>query len=154
MISTAGGHGDVNPNKNWIESKGMFVFYFITIVSLHLILLSLPMISISIAWTMTNIIHNLAHLYFLHIIKGAPWMTCFEESNRSETHWEQLDDGNQWTSQKKFLTAIPIILFLLTCIYTKNSPEHFIANFISLVVILLPKMPVFHHLRLFGINKY
>lgn len=59
MISTAGGHGDVNPNKNWIESKGMFVFYFITIVSLHLILLSLPMISISIAWTMTNITHNL-----------------------------------------------------------------------------------------------
>ncbi|CAO1354653.1 unnamed protein product [Diamesa serratosioi] len=154
MISTAGGHGDVNPNKNWIESRGMYVFYLITIVSLHLILLSLPMISISMAWSMTNIMHNLAHLYFLHIIKGAPWMTCFEESNRSETHWEQLDDGNQWTSQKKFLTAIPIILFLLTCIYTKNSPEHFIANFISLVVILLPKMPVFHHLRLFGINKY
>ena len=61
MISTAGGHGDVNPNKNWIESRGMYVFYFITIFSLHLILLSLPMISISMAWTITNIMHNLVN---------------------------------------------------------------------------------------------
>lgn len=50
---------------------------------------------------------------------------------RTQTHWEQIDYGQQFTSSRKFLTAIPIILFLLTCMYTKNDTDHFIANFIS-----------------------
>lgn len=44
--------------------------------------------------------------------------------------------------------------FLLTCMYTKNHPCHFIINFFSLLVVLLPKLPQFHGVRLFGINKY
>ena len=79
-------------------------------------------------WTM--IIHRFLFLYFI-ILSGVPW-----------------------TLQRKTLISIPIILFLLTCLYTKNDEIHFIANFISLIVCIIPKLPSFHHRRLFGINKY
>jgi hypothetical protein len=71
-----------------------------------------------------------------------------------ETHWEQLDDGEQWSRQRKILFSIPIILFLLTSLYTKNNEYHFITNFISLIFVIVPKLPSFHHRRLFNINKY
>lgn len=44
--------------------------------------------------------------------------------------------------------------FLLACIYTKNDVSHFTVNFLSLMVVLIPKLPQFHGVRLFGINKY
>lgn len=95
-----------------------------------------------------------AHLYFLHFLKGSPWLSTDSHEHVRETHWEQIDRGQQWSHQRKMLIAIPIILFLLTCLYTKNDENHFIVNFISLVVCIIPKMPAFHHFRLFGINKY
>lgn len=91
--------------------------------------------------------------YFLHLIKGQPWITAMSDTKR-ETHFEQLDFGQYWTHQKKFLTVLPIVLFLLTCLYTQNSETHFFANFLSLVLVTLPKLPSFHHVRLFNINKY
>lgn len=95
-------------------------------------------------------------------------------SARYLTHWEQIDDGKPFTESRKFLTVAPIIMFvlhiffmrlpvqdityffrfLLACLYTKNDQDHFIANFLSLIVVLLPKLPQFHGVRLFGINKY
>ncbi|XP_022221164.1 ORM1-like protein [Drosophila obscura] len=154
MTSIAGGHGEPNPNSSWLSARGFWLAYFLGLLSIHLILLSLPFVSISWAWTATNLIHNLAHLYFLHIIKGAPWLSIENDPSRRWTHWEQIDDGIQMTTTRKFLTAVPIVLFLLTCLYTRNSTEHFIANFVSLVVVTLPKLPQFHGVRLFNINKY
>lgn len=150
----AGGHGNQNPNEDWTMSKGFYMFYLLFVAVFHLILLSIPFISTPMAWTLTNITHNLAHLYFLHIIKGAPWTSIDSHEHIRETHWEQLDSGVPWTLQRKTLISIPIILFLLTCLYTKNDEIHFIANFISLIVCIIPKLPSFHHRRLFGINKY
>ncbi|XP_030386340.1 ORM1-like protein [Scaptodrosophila lebanonensis] len=154
MTSIAGGHGEPNPNSSWLRARGLWLTYFLGVLGVHLVLLSVPFISIPWAWTVTNLLHNAAHLYFLHIIKGAPWLSIENDSSRRWTHWEQIDDGVQMTGTRKFLTAVPIVLFLLTCLYTRNSTEHFIANFISLVVVTLPKLPQFHGVRLFNINKY
>lgn len=52
------------------------------------------------------------------------------------------------------MTCGPSSRFLMTCMYTKNNPNHFVINFISLLIVLLPKLPQFHGVRLFGINKY
>ncbi|XP_034484005.1 ORM1-like protein [Drosophila innubila] len=154
MTSIAGGHGETNPNSSWLSARGFWLAYFLGLLFVHLLLLSVPFVTISMAWTTTNLLHNFAHLYFLHIIKGAPWMSIENDANRRWTHWEQIDDGVQLTTTRKFLTAVPIVLFLLTCLYTRNNTEHFIANFISLVVVTLPKLPQFHGVRLFNINKY
>lgn len=44
--------------------------------------------------------------------------------------------------------------FFLASFYTKYDFTHFILNFSFLVLVLLPKLPQFHMVRLFGINKY
>ncbi|XP_061515573.1 ORM1-like protein [Anopheles gambiae] len=150
----AGGNGDPNPNASWLDSRGLWLAYVLGITIFHIVLLAIPFVQIPYAWTITNIAHNLAHLYFLHCIKGAPWMSIDAGENRKYTHWEQINSGEQLTTTRKFLTAAPIVLFLLTCLYTRNDIDHFIVNFISLVVVLVPKLPQFHGVRLFGINKY
>jgi len=149
----ASGHG--NPNSTWLQSRGFYLFYLIFLSTFHLILLSLPFISTALAWTITNLSHNLASFYFLHVVKGSPWPVVLKSgSYKRETHFEQLDYGAQFTGQKKFLTMLPIILFLLTCLYTQNSEIHFCFNFFSLILVIIPKLPKFHHVRLFNINKY
>jgi hypothetical protein len=47
---------------------------------------------------------------FLHLLKGTPWESADQGKVRSLTHWEQIDDGVQFTSTRKFLTLVPIIL--------------------------------------------
>lgn len=58
----AGGHGNENPNVNWLESRGFYLFYLIFLSVFHLILLSLPFISTPMAWTLTNITHNMVRI--------------------------------------------------------------------------------------------
>uniref|UniRef100_A0A182P8H6 ORM1-like protein 3 n=1 Tax=Anopheles epiroticus TaxID=199890 RepID=A0A182P8H6_9DIPT len=140
----AGGNGDPNPNASWLDSRGLWLAYVLGLAIFHIVLLAIPFVQIPYAWTITNITHNL----------GAPWMSIDAGENRKYTHWEQINCGEQFTTTRKFLTAAPIVLFLLTCMYTRNDIDHFTVNFISLVVVLVPKLPQFHGVRLFGINKY
>lgn len=44
--------------------------------------------------------------------------------------------------------------YLLASFYTKYDAVHFLINTASLLSVLLPKLPQFHGVRLFGINKY
>ncbi|XP_014252871.1 ORM1-like protein [Cimex lectularius] len=148
-----GGHGNVNPNSNYMKSRGLWLSYLIGILILHLILLSVPMLSIPMAWTLTNLIHNALHFVFLHLLKGTPWIPEDQGLSSRLTHWEQIDDGKQFTKTRKFLTAVPAVLFFLTCFYTKHEPVHFVVNYIATLLVIIPKLPQFHEVRLFGINK-
>ena len=87
-------------------------------------------------------------------MKSHPWITFDQGSNRRLTHWEQLDYGIQYTPTRKFLTIIPILLFILASLYSRHDSLHFAINFSSLAFVLIPKLPYFHKVRLFGINKY
>ncbi|XP_066998150.2 ORM1-like protein [Anabrus simplex] len=149
-----GGHGESNPNSSWLRSRGLWLSYIIGMLVLHLILLSIPLLSVAMAWTLTNIIHNMCHLFFLHILKGTPWIPQDQGDCRVLTHWEQIDNGQQFTATRKFFIIFPIVLFFLTTIYTRYAADHFLVNFISMVIVVLPKLPQFHEVRLFGINKY
>lgn len=44
--------------------------------------------------------------------------------------------------------------YILASFYTKYDTIHFVVNTGSLLSVLLPKLPQFHGVRLFGINKY
>jgi len=149
-----GTHGEVNPNSGWLNSRGMWLSYTAGVTVLHLALLSIPFLSVAWVWTFTNIVHNTAMFIFLHLVKGTPWESGDQGKVRDLTHWEQIDDGTQFTATRKFLTVVPIILFFLTSFYTKYDSFHFVINFVALVLVLLPKLPQFHQVRLFGINKY
>ncbi|OBZ86662.1 hypothetical protein A0J61_05288, partial [Choanephora cucurbitarum] len=69
------------------------------------------------------------------------------------TLWEQIDGGVQFTATRKFLTAVPIVLFLLSTHYTHYDVFLFGINFTALLVVLVAKLPVMHRVRIFGINK-
>nr|XP_005335655.2 ORM1-like protein 2 isoform X1 [Ictidomys tridecemlineatus] len=147
-------HSEVNPNTRVMNSRGIWLAYIILVGLLHVVLLSIPFFSIPVVWTLTNVIHNLAMYIFLHTVKGTPFETPDQGKARLLTHWEQMDYGLQFTSSRKFLSISPIILYLLASFYTKYDAAHFLINTTSLLSVLLPKLPQFHGVRLFGINKY
>ncbi|KAL1770555.1 putative tRNA N6-adenosine threonylcarbamoyltransferase, mitochondrial [Sigmodon hispidus] len=103
-------HSEVNPNTRVMNSRGMWLTYALGVGLLHIVLLSIPFFSVPVAWTLTNIIHNLGMYVFLHAVKGTPFETPDQGRARLLTHWEQLDYGVQFTSSRKFFTISPIIL--------------------------------------------
>ncbi|TPP58491.1 putative Ormdl protein [Fasciola gigantica] len=92
---------------------------------------------------------------FLHWEKGSPYETLDQGEARVLTQWEQFDDGEQFSPTKKFLLVVPIVLFLLASFYTEYDPTHCLINASSLIILaVLPKLPQFYRVRLFGINRW
>jgi hypothetical protein len=56
--------------------------------------------------------------------------------------WEQIDNGDQYTPAKKFLLSVPIILFLLSTHYTHYDMTYFTINFLAVLGVVIPKLPV------------
>ncbi|KAM3592180.1 uncharacterized protein V6R79_014105 [Siganus canaliculatus] len=146
-------HSEVNPNTRVMNSRGMWLSYILGIGLLHIILLSIPFASVPVVWTLTNLIHNLCMYLLLHTVKGTPFETPDQGKARLLTHWEQMDYGVQFTASRKFLTITPIVLYILTSFYTKYDRVHFVVNTVSLLTVLIPKLPQLHGVRIFGINK-
>ncbi|XP_021373300.1 ORM1-like protein 3 [Mizuhopecten yessoensis] len=143
-----------NPTHSYLNSKGIWLTYTLVILLFHLMLLSVPFFSVAVAWTLTNILHDVGMFYCLHVTKGTPWGTPEQGQARTQTQWEQIDYGRQFTPTKKFLTIVPIVLFFLASFYTKYDKIHFIINAIALGWSVVPKFPQFHGVRLFGFNKF
>ena len=72
----------------------------------------------------------------------------------SLTFWEQLDDGVQFTNNRKFLTIVPVALFLLAAHGTDYRRQPLGLNLVVLLVLVIAKFPAMHKVRIFGINKY
>lgn len=52
-------NSEQNPNVSWLtNSKGIWFTYVIFTFTMHLILLSLPFFSTAVAWTLTNVCHD------------------------------------------------------------------------------------------------
>ncbi|GAA6085423.1 ORM1-like protein 3 [Tachysurus ichikawai] len=120
-------HSEVNPNTRVMNSRGMWLSYLLGIGLLHIILLSIPFVSVPVVWTLTNLIHNMCMYLLLHTVKGTPFETPDQGKARLLTHWEQMDYGVQFTASRKFLTITPIILFHIS-IQILHLPPSFILN--------------------------
>ncbi|KAL1020715.1 hypothetical protein UPYG_G00003710 [Umbra pygmaea] len=140
-------HSEVNPNTRVMNSRGIWLAYLLLVTVLHIVLLSIPVLTVPLVWTLTNVIHNLVMYLFLHTVKGTPFETPDQGKARLLTHWEQMDYGLQFTSSRKFLTISPIVLYILASFYTKYDATHFLVNTGSLLSVLLPKLPLFHGSR-------
>eukprot|EP00118_Oscarella_pearsei_P025886 m.308964 g.308964 ORF g.308964 m.308964 type:complete len:150 (+) comp45182_c0_seq1:28-477(+) len=142
------------PNSAWTHGRNLAIFYVIAIIVLHYLLMSLPFVTVAQAWTLTNCLHSTLQYLFLHYLKGAPFDDETQGRSRRMTHWEQIDEKEHWTPTKKFLTIVPIILFILASFYTNYQLGHFWFNFLMLLVGVVPKFPLFYRKRFFGINEY
>lgn len=81
-----------------------------------------------------------------HYVKGAP-MDMNNGVYDDLTLWEQIDYEYQYTPAKKYLTSLPIALFLLSTHYSHYNPWLFTLNMTALLFVLFPKLPMLHRLR-------
>jgi hypothetical protein len=63
-------HSEVNPNTRVMNSRGIWLAYLLLVTVLHVVLLSIPVLTVPLVWTLTNVIHNLVSpsIYSLFII--------------------------------------------------------------------------------------
>ncbi|KRX99551.1 ORM1-like protein 3, partial [Trichinella pseudospiralis] len=143
-----------NPNSSWLSTRGAWAAYCSSVFLLFIFLFLVISVPTDYVYTATNVLHNFAMYIIMHQIKGAPWLAVDQGECRRLTFWEQIDSGVQFTATKKFMSVFPILLFLITNIANNYKFDHFLVNLLSLFVVLLPKSPQFHKVRVFGINKY
>lgn len=60
----------------------------------------------------------------------------------------------QYTPNRKFFTAVPVVTFLLATHGSDFRKQPMGLNLIVLLVLLVAKFPGMHKVRIFGINKY
>ena len=58
------GWDPINPNRAWILTPGLWLWYLLIVVLWHIALLSVPVFSTMLAWTLTNITHSLVRARF------------------------------------------------------------------------------------------
>ena len=81
------------------------------IICLKILFNSLPRVSQELSWTLTNLTYMTSSYLMFHWVKGIP----FEFNAGAYDHlnmWEQMDNGDQYTPAKKFLTFVPIVLYV------------------------------------------
>ncbi|EMR09693.1 hypothetical protein PNEG_01880 [Pneumocystis murina B123] len=140
-----------NFNCNW--GLGAWIIHIVVISYLKIFYNAFPAVSQELSWTLTNLTYMLSSYIMFHWVKGIP----FEFNSGAYdnlTMWEQMDNGAQYTPAKKYLTAVPITLFLLSTHYTHYDFWTFFINLWALLMVLVPKLPSTHRKRIFGINKF
>lgn len=119
----------VSPNVNaeWVNMKGAlsmltagaWVIHVVLVVLAKLIINEIPGISDSIKWTIINLGYmmvrgcispQVSYIIF-HYVKGAP-LDLNSGAYDELTLWEQIDQGFQYTPAKKYLTSLPIGLYV------------------------------------------
>jgi len=142
-----------NLNANWVNRKGAWVIHVVMIAAVKVFLDTLPGVSQELSWTLTNLTYLIGSYLMFHYVKGIPFdfnAGAYDNLNM----WEQIDNGQQYTPAKKWLTLVPIALFLLSTHYTHYDVWMFAVNFWALLMVLIPKLPQAHRMRIFGVNKF
>ena len=140
-----------NKNVEWLNATGAWTF-IVTLILLTWLVLSL-VVDAGMAWTYVHLLHGVVTYYLLHWNKGSP-IEMDQGKYDSLTFWEQLDDGVQNTSNRKFFTIVPVVLFFLASHGTDFGRQPLGLNVIVLMVLLVAKLPSLHKVRILGINKY
>ncbi|KAJ9517963.1 ORMDL family [Haematococcus lacustris] len=144
---------DVNKNVNWLNDPAAWAWYLGLIVLAWLVLAALLDDS-GLAWTYTHLIHGVVTYYLFHWTKGTPFVEEDQGKYDALTFWEQVDSGIYATRNRKLLTLVPVLLFVLATHGTDFRKQPLGLNLIVVIVLLVAKLPALHKVRIFGINKY
>ncbi|KAF7332460.1 Protein ORM1 [Mycena kentingensis (nom. inval.)] len=138
----------VNINANWVNAKGAWLIHVVLICFGKLIIDTLPGMTQEISWTLVNLIYLALSYLMFHWVTGIPFGSDLHSGAYDDlTLWEQIDDGAQYTPAKKWLTSVPVVLFLASTHYTSYDPWPFAINITALVFVLIPKLPQAHRQR-------
>jgi len=141
-----------NKNVDWMKSGTTLIFYILVIGFASMVIYILGVDDKAVNMSVVSTIHAFLSFYFLHWVKGTPDNYSQGEWNGLTT-WEQIDGGVSWTLIRKVLITIPTLLLLTTC-YATDFDAFYLAVNCSLYtcLVLIPKTPLMHRVRLFGIN--
>jgi hypothetical protein len=172
-----------NRNTDWIVAGGpalLFTYIFIVFIVLLTFLAFIP--EPKVAWTLTNAVHMLVTLVYLHWIKGNPadYMDGTQGEMNAMTLWEQIVsapathsynsssienillklkgghvmmDGSANCSGRDVLAVMPTLLALASCYVANFESYYAIPNVIVWAIVMLPKMPFMNGVRILGINR-
>jgi len=65
-----------------------------------------------------------------------------------------MDNELYGTSNRKFFTVVPIILFVLATHGADFHKQPLGLNLFVVLILLIAKLPALHKVRIFGINQY
>mmetsp|Transcript_10620 Transcript_10620/g.17336 ORF Transcript_10620/g.17336 Transcript_10620/m.17336 type:complete len:174 (-) Transcript_10620:1264-1785(-) len=139
----------INKNVNWV-GKRMYVFYVLVIIVgayfTNMVLVGTFLTS-SQGWTLVNVVHGLVNFTVMHYVTGVPAELDNDEFYQL-SWWEQLDDGVPWTTKKRNLMIVPVVLFLVVAHVTEYTLSYLVVNLSVLLLVLIPKLPQFYRVRL------
>lgn len=142
---------DLNRNTEWFTYPGVWTTYILILFFSWLLVLSIFGCSPGMAWTIVNLSHFLVTYHFFHWKKGTPFADDQGIYNRL-TWWEQIDSGKQLTRNRKFLTVVPVVLYLIASHTTDYQHPMLFFNTVAVIVLVIAKFPNMHKVRIFGIN--
>eukprot|EP01080_Neovahlkampfia_damariscottae_P011000 gene11000-3705_t len=142
-----------NPNTVAISGIGFWMWYIVTIFFFIFlfVLIGTPK---EVIFSIINLLHAFITFFFLHWLKGSPFPDDFHAPGKYDkmTFWEQIDENVMFSPIKKRFLIIPLFLTGLA-IYMNGSVYSIYLNLFICVFSIAGKLPAFHGVRLFGINK-
>ncbi|PSS11226.1 ORMDL protein [Actinidia chinensis var. chinensis] len=142
---------DLNRNTEWFTYPGVWSTYILILFFSWLVVLSVFGCSPGMAWTIVHLSHFLVTYQFFHWKKGTPFADDQGIYNRL-TWWEQIENGKQLTRNRKFLTVVPVVLYLIASHTTDYQHPMLFFNTLAVFVLVVAKFPHMHKVRIFGIN--
>jgi hypothetical protein len=141
-----------NINVNWVGPR-FFLFYALCMAAFEwavrvALVETLHIFTSSQGWTTVHAVHGIINFLVMHYISGTPSELGDQGEYFQLTWWEQLEDGVPWTTTKKALMLICLVLFLVTAHMTQYELHHLVINLGILVLVIVPKLPLLHRVRL------
>jgi hypothetical protein len=137
----------VNRNTAWLNERGGWLIFIVVLFLTWLVLVAFSLPS-HVVWTAVTLAHGFLTLYFMHFRLGSPFGGFFGDDGRydSLTWWEQIDNGEQNTNNRKFLTLIPLVLLIVTFKVTSDAGAYLSLGcsvFVS-SILLIAKTPAMY----------
>ncbi|KAL7420487.1 sphingolipid homeostasis protein orm1 [Cryptotrichosporon argae] len=138
-----------NDNASWVNAKGAWLMHPLLILLGKVLIDAIPGMTQDVSWTIVNLSYMALSFLMFHHVTGTPFESTISNAGAYDdlTLWEQIDNGAQYTPAKKWLTSVPIGLFLISTHYTRYDYVLFALNFAATVFVLFPKLPILHRLR-------
>ncbi|GMI66757.1 Orosomucoid-like 1 [Hibiscus trionum] len=162
---------DMNRNTDWFMYPGVWTIYILILFFSWLLVLSIFGCSPGMAWTTIKLSHfvvrSLRSSFFRLLNAGSGFFFCVHSCNfciheltchffhwkkgtpfaedqgmyNGLTWWEQIDNGNQLTPNRKFLTVVPVALYLIASHTTDYQHPILFFNTVAAIVLSSPSSP-------------
>jgi hypothetical protein len=103
------------------------------------------------SWTVTNAIHLIITLIYVHWLKGS----LYDEQGEMNalTVWEQLEATQGTKPVRQVLLIVPTVLTYTACWAAQYDKNTSILNIVLWLVAIAAKLPFMNGVRIFGINR-